>query len=126
MYTLSDESRVRDRVRVVAGGEALELRVDADAMRMVLGLNDAQRRMRALKDGSTEDELRDTAMFFAGVIFGRDQASALAEFYSGDPGSIIRTCGRYFSERLAGKIEDAQKRGRQPAWKRLRRRLLGW
>ena len=126
MYTLNASQRVRDRVRVVAGDEALELRVDADAMRMVAGLNEAQRKMRALTDDSTENEQREVAMFFAGVIFGGEQARALSDFYSGDPGNIIRICGRYFSEHLAGKIEQAQKRSGRSLWARIRGRLLGW
>ena len=46
-------NRVHDRVRIVEGDERLELRVEGDAMRMVAGLNEAQKRLRGLTDAST-------------------------------------------------------------------------
>ena len=102
--------RVRDRVRIVEGEERLELQVDADPMRMVAGLNEAQRRLKALAADSTEEAQKDAALYFAGVIFGAEQANALMDFYNGDPGCVINICGKYFSAHLAAKIEKAQKK----------------
>ena len=109
MFTMS-LNRVHDRVRIVEGDERLELRVDADAMRMVAGLNEAQRRLKTITDESTEDERNSIAQYFAGVIFGAEQAPQLMEFYRNDAACVINVCGRYFSERLAKLIEKAQRR----------------
>ena len=38
-------NRIHDKVRITEGDEHLELRVDGDPMRMVAGLNEAQRRL---------------------------------------------------------------------------------
>lgn len=102
--------RVYDNVRISEGGESLSLAVDADPMRMVAGLNQAQKRLQAITGESTEAQVREAALSFAGVIFGPEQAERLLEFYHGDPGCVINICGRYFSERLRGKIAKAQKR----------------
>jgi hypothetical protein len=104
--------RVYDRVRIIEGDERLELCVDADPMRMVAGLNDAQRRLRALTDESSDEQLRECALYFASVIFGQKQADALIDFYHGDPGCVIRICGQYFSGHLAEKIARAQKKSK--------------
>ena len=101
---------VHDRITVREGDESIVLRVDEDARKMIRGLNEAQRRMNGVKGESTEEEQREVAEFFAGVIFGTEQAAALMDLYNGDAASVIEVCGRYFSERLAGKIAKAQKR----------------
>lgn len=109
MFTLS-LNRIHDKLRIVEGSERLELRVDADPMRMVAGLNEAQRRLKALDGQSTPEQHREAAMYFAGVIFGHDQAEALVDFYHGDAVCVISVCGRYFSERLSKLIDKAQRR----------------
>ena len=109
MFTMS-LNRVHDRVRIVEGDERLELRVDADAMRMVAGLNEAQRHLRALTEDNTGEQQKEAALYFAGVIFGGEQAKALMDFYHDDAACVINICGRYFSDRLAKLIEKAQRR----------------
>jgi hypothetical protein len=111
MFTMS-LNRVHDRVRIVEGDERLELRVDSDPNRMVAGLNEAQKRLRALTDESTVEDQRAAALYFVGVMFGEEQAKALMEFYHDDPGCVINVGGRYFSARLSKLIEKAQKRAR--------------
>ena len=109
MYKLS-LNRVHDRVRITEGGERIDLRVDADPMRMVAGLNEAQRRLKTITDESTTEEKNEIAVYFAGVIFGTEQAPQLMEFYRNDAACVINVCGRYFSARLAKLIEKAQRR----------------
>lgn len=111
MYKIS-LNRIHDRVRITEGDERLDLRVDADPMRLVAGLNEAQRRLKTITDESTAEENRDAAKYFAGVIFGAEQAAQLMEFYHDDAGCVINVCGRYFSDRLSKLIERAQKRAR--------------
>ena len=111
MYTMS-LNRVHDRVRIVEGDEKLELRVDADPMRMVAGLSEAQRRLRELTEESDEAAQKETALYFARAIFGDGQAGALWDFYHGDAACVISVCGRYFTDRLAKLIDKAQRRAR--------------
>ena len=106
-------NRVHDTVNVREGDEKLTLTVNGDAMRIVAGLNHAQAKMKALTDDSTDNEVRETAEYFAAVIFGREQAEKLMAFYANDPACVINVCGRYFKERLAGRIERVQKRARR-------------
>lgn len=102
--------RVHDRVRITEGGDSLDLRIDADPMRLVAGLSQAQKNLQELNKDSTEEDGLKAAEYFAEVIFGKDQAARLAEFYHNDAGCIINVCGRYFEERLAKKITAAQKK----------------
>ena len=111
MYKIS-LNRVHDRVRITEGDERLDLRVDADPMRVVAGLNEAQRRLKAITDESTLEERNDSAVYFAGVIFGVEQAAKIMDFYHGDAACVINVCGRYFSERLAKLIEKAQRKAK--------------
>lgn len=111
MFTLT-LNRVHDRVRIAEGDERIELRVEGDPMRMVAGLNEAQKRLRGLTEASSEDEQRDAALYFAGVMFGDEQARALMEFYHNDAACVINICGKYFSTRLAKLIEKAQRRSK--------------
>lgn len=111
MFTLT-LNRVHDTVRVREGGEALTLRVDGDAMRMVAGLNEAQKRLRAINGETDDAETRAAALYFAGVMFGAEQAERLLMFYRNDAGCVINICGRYFSERLARLLERAQKKAK--------------
>lgn len=109
MYKLS-LNRIHDRVRITEGDERMDLRVDADPMRMVAGLNEAQRRLKTITDDTTTEEMREIATYFAGVMFGADQAAALLEFYHDDAACVINVCGKYFSDRLSKLIAKAQKR----------------
>ena len=103
-------NRVHDSITIKEGQERLKLVVNGDAMRMVAGLNKAQKRMLALKDDTPEDEVKETAKYFASVIFGDEQAGKMMEFYADDPGCVINVCGQYFRERLAERIAKAQKK----------------
>ena len=103
-------NRVHDTINVKEGGETLRLVVNGDSLRMVAGLTKAQQKMTALNDDSSEEELTNCAEYFAAVIFGREQAEKLMAFYANDPASVINVCGRYFKERLAGKIAEVQKK----------------
>ena len=103
-------NRVHDSITIKEGQERLKLVVNGDSMRMVAGLNKAQKRMLALKEDTPEDEVKETAEYFASVIFGQEQAEKLMAFYADDPGCVINVCGQYFRERLAEKIAKAQKK----------------
>jgi hypothetical protein len=103
-------NRVRDTVLINEGEESIKLIVNGDSMRMVAGLNKAQQKMLELKDDSPDDVVKETAEYFAAVIFGKEQAGKLMEFYANDPACVISVCGKYFKERLAGKIAKAQKK----------------
>ena len=102
--------RVHDKVRITEGGESLELHVDADPMRMVAGLSQAQKMLQALTSDSTEEESLNAAKYFAQVIFGKEQADNLVGFYHNDAGCVINVCGRYFEKRLSKLIMAAQKK----------------
>lgn len=106
---------VYDNVRFAEGAEHLDLYVAGDPMRMVAGLNEAQRRMKALTDTSTPEEMNAAAKYFASVIFGAEQAGQIMEFYHNDPACVINVCGRYFSGFLAKKIEQAQRKAKPRA-----------
>ena len=103
-------NRVHDTITVREGTERLTLTVNGDAMRMVAGLNKAQAKMKGVTEETPDEEVKEVAEYFAAVIFGKEQAAKLMAFYAEDPGCVITVCGRYFSERLAGKITEAQKR----------------
>ena len=103
-------NRVYDTVSIREGGQVLKLTVNGDSMRMVAGLNKAQKKMLELKDDATDEQVRECANYFASVIFGQEQAKELLDFYADDPGCVISVCGKYFTERLAGKIAKAQKK----------------
>ena len=100
-------NRVHDTICVREGDERLTLKVDGDAMRMTAGLNAAAER---IKGSNTDEEMREATLFFAGVIFGDEQAQKLMAFYLDDSTCVINICARYFSRRLAKKIEKAQKK----------------
>jgi hypothetical protein len=103
-------NRVRDKLKVVEGGEELRLTVDADAARMVAGLTKAQSDLKSLTNDAGEGEKMEAARMFSEAIFGKEQTDKLLAFYGGDPLCVIDLCGRYFSARLGDKITKAQKR----------------
>ena len=79
---------------------------------MVAGLNTAQKKMVALNDESTDEEVREAAEFFATVIFGQEQAKKIMAFYADDPACVVSVCGQYFKDRLAKKIAAVQKKAK--------------
>lgn len=105
--------RVHDTIKIKESGETLTLVVNADPMRLVAGLNNAHDKLNKLVQGEpTEDEMRETAEYFAAVIFGTEQAKKLLAFYAGDAGCVINVCGTYFKERLGNIIAKVQKKGK--------------
>ena len=103
-------NRVHDVLTVKEGNEKLSLTVDGDSMRIVAGLNAAQKKMQELKEDATEQEIREAAEMFSNVIFGKEQTEKLFAFYANDPGCVISICGQYFKNRLADKIAKVQRR----------------
>ena len=103
-------NRVHDRIVIREGDERLTLTVNGDAMRLVAGLNKAQQKMTALNDNSSDEDVMETAKYFAAVIFGQEQAGKLLDFYANDPGCVISVCGQYFRTRLADKIAKVQRK----------------
>ena len=103
-------NRVHDSINVREGDETLKLTVNGDAMRIVAGLNKSQLKMKELKDDTPDDEVKECALYFASVIFGKEQAEKLLEYYAGDAGCVISVCGQYFKDRLAHKIAKVQKK----------------
>ena len=103
-------NRVHDTVLIKEGDETLKLSVNGDSMRMVAGLNKAQKMMLELKDDAKDEDVMKVAEYFASVIFGKEQADKLIDFYANDPGCVITACGQYFKDRLAGKIAQVQKK----------------
>lgn len=102
--------RVYDTITIKEGGEKLTLHVNNDPNRIVLGLNEAQKRLQSINENTTETEKFEIAKFFASAIFGDEQTQKLFDFYYGDPMCVISISGKYFSERLAKKISEAQKK----------------
>ena len=102
--------RVYDTVKITEGGETLVLHVNNDPSRIVIGLNEAQKRLQSIDENTTEEERAEIARFFSSVIFGDEQTKKLFDFYYGDPMCVISIASKYFSERLAKKITKAQKR----------------
>ena len=103
-------NRVHDYIVIREGEERLPLTVDGDAQRMVVGLNKAREKMAAMKDETSDEDVLETAKYFASVIFGNEQAAKLMEFYNNDLGCVISVCGQYFRNRLAEKIAKVQRK----------------
>lgn len=102
--------RIYDTVRITEGGSSLVLHVNNDPSRIVIGLNEAQKRLQSIDENTTEEEKTEIARFFASVIFGDEQTQKLFDFYYGDPMCVIGISSNYFSKRLAKKITKAQKK----------------
>ena len=105
-------NRIHHTVTIVESGERLKLTINADPMRLVAGLNNAQKKMNETikKEEPTEAELMEAAEYFSGVLFGHEQTDKLKEFYAGDAACIINVCGQIFQQQLAEKIAKAQKK----------------
>lgn len=102
--------RVHDTVRIREGDESITLTVEADPMRMVAALSDAQKVLKSVAESTDVEAQRQAALTFAGAIFGDSQAAKLLDFYHDDPACVINVCGRYFGQRLSKKIAQAQKK----------------
>lgn len=106
------QNRVRDTISFKEGSEKLTLRVDADPMRLVVGLSQVQKMLKTITEETPAQEIADAAKFFATVIFGEEQASQLMAFYLNDGGCVINVCGKCFREFLLKKITKAQKKAK--------------
>lgn len=104
--------RVYDTVRIKEGGKTLLLNVNNDPSRIVIGLNEAQKRLLTINDETTEEEKASIARFLSEVIFGEEQTKKLFDFYYGDAMCVISIATKYFSERLAKKISKVQKKAK--------------
>lgn len=102
-------NRVHDTIVIREGDETLKLSVNGDAQRMVAGINAATEKMKGITDSTTDEEAREVAEYFATVIFGREQARRVMDFYANDPGCVISVCSQYFTERLGNRIYNVQK-----------------
>ena len=102
--------RVYDTIKIREGGETLTLHVNSDPSRIVVGLAQAQKQLVTITEETSDEEREKIAMFFAGVIFGDEQARKLLDFYYGESSCVVAVCGQYFSKRLSKLISKAQKR----------------
>ena len=102
--------RVFDTVTIKEGGERLTLHVNSDPNRIVVGLAQAQKRLMTINEETTDEEREEIALFFAGVLFGDEQAKQLLDFYYGDSSCVVAVCGNYFAKRLKNIITKAQKK----------------
>lgn len=104
-------NRVHHTVIINENGEKLKMVVNADPMRLVAGLNKAQKKMQETmqKEEPSEQELKETAEFFAAVLFGKEQTEKLIDFYAGDSACVINICGQIFKDQLSAKIAKVQK-----------------
>ena len=102
-YTVSDKAVFRNV------DKTLTLYVRSNATALVVGLKQAQEKLKELTDESDECQRMNAARFFAKAIFGEEQADQLVDFY-GEPLAIIAVVGMYFDKQLKKKITKAQKR----------------
>ena len=100
---------VSDKVTFRNVDETLTLYVRADAATLVVGLKQAQERLKAMTDDSEECEKVNAARFFAKSVFGDTQADQLIDFYK-EPLAVITAVGLYFDRQLKKKITKAQKK----------------
>ena len=111
MFKLS-LNRVHNRVKISEGDESIVLRVDGDAGRMVAGISEAVKALKELTDETPREDQLKTARYFAGVIFGNEQADALIDFYHNDAMCVINLCSQYIGKRLSGLIAKVQKKAK--------------
>lgn len=105
-------NRIHHTVTINENGEKLKLIISADPMRIVAGLNKAQKKLNETiaKEEPTEEEIKEAASFFASVLLGKEQTDALFDFYAQDSACVINVCGQIFRDQLAEKISKAQKK----------------
>ena len=107
--------RVHDTIVFREGSESLRLRVDSDPMRMMAGLVQAQKQLEKWTDKTSIKAQKEFALYFAGVIFGEEQAAQLLDFYRGSAGCVVNVCGQYFQNRLRHKIDKAVRSAQKKA-----------
>lgn len=100
---------VSDMVTFRNVDKTITLYVRSDAPSIVLGVKNSVDRLSSLSDESSENEQIDAALRYAEVIFGKEQAEALLDFYDKKALAVITACGMYFQNRLSKLITKAQK-----------------
>ena len=100
---------VSDKVTFRNVDKTLTLYVRGDAASLVVGLRQAQERLKELTDRSDECERVNAARMFARSVFGEEQGDQLFDFYN-EPLAVITAVGMYFEKQLAKKITKAQKK----------------
>ena len=99
---------VRDRIIFAEGKEQLSLTVDESPKKLMTGMIAVREKLNAITD-ETQDAT-DAVLSMAIVIFGKEQAEKIFEFYNRNPVNVLRICEKYFTERLVDKIAKAQKK----------------
>ena len=102
-YSVSDKATFRNV------DKTLTLYVRSNAASLVVGLKQAQEKLKELTDESDECQRMNAARFFAKAVFGEEQADKLCDFY-GEPLAVIAVVGMYFDKQLKKKITKAQKK----------------
>ena len=102
-YSVSDKAVFRNVDKTIV------LYVRSSAASLVVGLKQAQEKLKELDDTTDECERMNAARFFARSIFGEEQGDKLVDFYN-EPIAIISALGMYFDKQLKQKITKAQKR----------------
>jgi len=104
--------RIHCTVPVKEGDELLRLRVDADPNLLVTRISEAVKMMQALPAEHTPEQARDVALYFATVLFGKEQAGKLLDLYNGSAESVLYMCSIIVEKDLAQRISKAQKRAK--------------
>lgn len=102
--------RVHGTLVIKEGFDKITLYVDADPMRLTAGLVQANREIQKWSDKATPKQRKEMALDFASVMFGREQAQKLMDFYHGDATCVVSVCAQYFSGTLSRLINKAQRR----------------
>lgn len=102
--------RVHGTLAIIEGFDKLTLKVNEDPMRLTAGLVQVQKMLKTWTEKSTEKQKKEIALSYAAVIFGKEQATKLLDFYHGDPACVVNVCAQYFARTLSRLINKAQKR----------------
>lgn len=103
-------NRVRDTIRFREGSETLTLKVDGDALKMTVGIGQAVKMLQGINEETPEEERKKVAQFFAEVLFGKEQAAKLSEFYLNDEACLINVCSKAFADKISKDIDKVQKK----------------
>lgn len=100
---------VSDKVTFRNVDKTITLYVRSGATALVVGLKQAQDKLKELTDESDECQRVNAARFFAKAVFGEEQANQMMDFY-GEPLAVVAAVGMYFDKRLKYLITKAQKK----------------
>nr|MBQ1578117.1 hypothetical protein [Oscillospiraceae bacterium] len=104
--------RIHCIVPVKEGDEILRLRVDADPNLLVTRISEAVKMMQTLSAESTQEQEHDVALYFATVLFGKEQAGKLLDLYNGSGQSVLYMCSVIVEKDISARIIKAQKHAR--------------